>query len=375
MEIIRHFFKYLSVAALLAGCAGTEAEFGPQEPGRPRAIGFSGAFGMSGAEMPSRGTQSFVKFEPDDRIIVYAGHSENPDDDTFTANFMKDQIVEYDGEAWTYSPIKYWPRNGRLTFRGFYPADVKIDRDEYQIKTVHKCLTGFERLYKAESEVSVRDGILSGDVSDNGKLRLAFKPLLNTINFTAKVEDNLFHEVESDEYKGCDFLLLTFRLSGFYKEASYSNDKWEGSSNIRKQYTANLPLDMTEYLSKKNIEESLPGYHYDPSQGYFMESAVIIGQGAGKVNLFDNTLHLIPRDSRNQTPQIAITYVVLTYKTDKDGNKNYKESGTVTRVISLSKILNNTGLIQKQININLDFSIDGVTVTRNLEDYTYKPLI
>lgn len=371
MEKFKHIFMWLSAAAILTGCSGVD--YDPDAPAAPRAISFVGSLAMAGADFPSRAS-SLVQFEPGDNIIVYASHTDNLNDNSFSPNFMKDQIVEYGADGWTYSPIKYWPQNGKLTFRGYYPSNVSIDSD-YMLKTTHKCVTGFERLYKAEAEVSVEDGAPGGnDVSPDGKLQLSFKPVLNTINFTAKVEDDLFHEVPSDEYVNCHFMLLSFKLYGFYREATYSMADNAWSPNRRRgQYSQTAPLEMTASLAKKNVEATLPGYIYNPNEGYFTESAVIVGQGDGKVNLFDNTLHLIPRDNVSVAPGIEVTYVVLTNKIDSEGNNVYKESGIITRVISLSKILNTTGLIQKQININLDFSIDAVTVTRNLEDYTYKP--
>lgn len=372
MDKIKYIFIWLSAAAILTGCSGSDYDYEPDAPAAPRAISFAGSLGMAGEDAPSRAS-SLVRFEPGDKIIVYATHTDNLADNSFYANFMKDQIVEYGTAGWTYSPIKYWPQNGKLTFRGYYPSNVGVDGD-YMLNTTHKCVTGFERLYKAQAEVYASDDALTGDVSADGMLQLAFKPVLNTINFTAKVEDNLFHEVPSDEYVNCHFLLLTFQLHGFYKEATYSmaDNAWT-PTDTDLQYTKSAPLDMTPYLAKKNVEATLPGYIYNPKEGYFTESAVIVGQGDGKVNIFDNTLHLIPRDNASCPPGIEVTYVVLTNKTDGEGNNVYKESGIITRVISLSKILNTTGLIQKQININLDFSIDAVTVTRNLEDYTYKP--
>lgn len=371
MEKFKHIFIWLSAAAVLTGCSGIDYE--PDAPAAPRAISFVGSLAMPGADFPSRAS-SLVQFKPGDKIIVYASHTENLNDDSFIPNFMKDQIVEYGVDGWTYSPIKYWPQNGKLTFRGYYPSNVSIDRD-YMMKTTHKCVTGFERLYKAEANVSFQDGVpLDTVVSPDGKLQLAFEPVLNTINFTAKVENGLFHEVDTDEYVNCHFLLLTFKLYGFYKEATYSmaDSTWSPIMK-RGQYSPTVPLNMTESLAKKNVEATLPGYIYNPNEGYFTDSAVIVGQGDGKVNIFDNTLHMIPRDSRSLEPGIEVTYVVLTNKTDSEGNSVYKESGIITRVISLAKILNTNGLIKKQININLDFSIDAVTVTRNLEDYTYKP--
>ena len=53
------------------------------------------------------------------------------DGSAWTPNFMYNQEVEYDGSAYTYSPIKYWPNNpeNTVTFWAYYPYDdARIDR-------------------------------------------------------------------------------------------------------------------------------------------------------------------------------------------------------------------------------------------------------
>ena len=42
---------------------------------------------------------------------------------TFSANFMNNQQVKYETNAWKYSPLKYWPKatNDKISFLAYYP--------------------------------------------------------------------------------------------------------------------------------------------------------------------------------------------------------------------------------------------------------------
>jgi hypothetical protein len=390
-SIVKHIITLMSGVALLTACSDTNALEEPERPQNARAISFSGYYGWPAAGSRADASSLFAK---DDEIIVYATHTDDKTDDSFTSNFMKKQIVKFDGNVWSYSPIKYWPMSGKVTFRGYYPATVKFDEKNYpnngMIATAHRCETGFEPLYGVEAVVNIDNGKLDGAVTDDGKLQLAFTPLLNKVNFLAKVDDGLFDDGNvDDEYRECRFLLLSFKLWGFSAKADFRmrEDTWTSDRSLI--YYKNRPLDLTDALDKRKVEDVVPGYKYNPAQGYCTDSAVVVHEGDNLLNIFNKSLHLIPRDTRLSTnkaikPGFEITYVVLTNKVDADGNKVYKESGIITREISLTEIFDDSGiestkvhnyhLIKKLININLDFSIDAVTVTRNLVDYTYKPM-
>ncbi|MCM1501880.1 MAG: fimbrillin family protein [Bacteroidales bacterium] len=393
---MRHMIMWLSAATLLTACSEMSAIEEPEHPTRAQAISFSNYNGWPGEGLRS-GAGGPTLFVENDEIIVYATHTEDKNDNDFTSNFMKKQLVKFDGNVWTYSPIKYWPQNGKLTFRGYYPSTVHFDEKNYPdnglIATGHTCTTGFEPLYAVEAVVNIDNGKLEGAVSADGKLQLGFMPLLNKVNFTAKADKGLFDEVDTDEYTDCRFLLLNFKIWGFHKTSNYMmrQDTWDGplqlGSGHTNIYQQSDPLDLTEALVKQKVSDAVPGYIYNPSEGYCTESAVVIHEAEDMINIFNNTLHLIPRNiliRGKYLPGFEIQYAVLTNKVDNEGRNVYKESGIITRVISLDEIFDDTGmisseghnyqLIKKLININLDFSIDGVTVTRDLEDYTYKPM-
>lgn len=364
-----NYITILSLAALCFGCSDTMEEMHDA-----RAIGFT----VSG-EWPDESTATrSTAFAKDDRIGVFACYR-TPDGTTdgtntaFAPNYMHNQLVSFDGTAWSYSPIKYWPSDGSVDFWGYYPYEES--RKDVTDAFSHECTTGFEPLHQAKSLITAENGKLSGEgIGENGMLQLGFRPMLNKINFTAQAKDDLFEH--GGEYVDCHFLIKEFRVWGFPKKAIYSmNDKkW---NTVEERYTRENPLDMTAAIQKVNIEDAVPGYQYDSAAGYDTKEALVITKKRGvpgqPKTMFGKPAYFIPLEDavEGDGPAFEVVYVVLTKPADEDV---YKESGVVTRSGSLSAIFDGMGLIEKNININLFFGIDGVTVTCTLVDYHYKPM-
>ncbi|MCM1354977.1 MAG: fimbrillin family protein [Staphylococcus sp.] len=372
MKKFRHIFAGLSVATLFFSCTETDDGIAPS-----RAISFSadGGCAWPGAPAGSRAATSATSpevFGPGDAIGVFACFSDAPTA-SFTSNFMHNQPVSFDGSVWSYSPVKYWPVNGSVEFRAYFPYSKTYDKsDDGMLTITHECKTALEPLYAAQCTVNADNGSLSGDgVGDNGNLSLSFTPLLNKVNFTANADPDLFDEVESDQYKDCRFLIKEFRVWGFYRQGKYtmSTDKW---GSYRNMFTRETPLDLL--LDLEDIETVVPGYKFDESAGYCTKEAVVLKEGEQQKNILGKSAYFIPMNGvvSSNEPGFEVVYVVLTNTADET---DYKESGIVTRSGSLREIFaGHTGLIKKTIHINLEFSVDGVTVTRDLEDYIYKPM-
>ncbi|MCM1332216.1 MAG: fimbrillin family protein [Bacteroides sp.] len=361
MKKLKHMVAWLPLVALCFSCSEAVDDMTEK-----RAVKFSISREWNGSRAASPAV-----FGKGDAIGVFACYTPAGEEEpSFDSNFMRNQLVSFDGSVWSYSPVKYWPTDGTVRFRGYFPYSEK-----HGLLTIdHECKTGLEPLYAASSSVKVEKGKLSGDgIGENGALLLGFSPLLNRVNFNANAADSLFDEVETEEYKDCRFLIREFRVWGFYSRARYSmtDGSWSGRATA---YTREEPLEMTHSLALKNVEDSVPGYVYNPDEGYCTDKAVVVKEASDAINIFDRSAYFIPMDGviPGNDPGFEIVYVVLT---NKEGENVYKESGIVTRTGSLREIFaGNNGLIKKIINVNMTFSVDGVTVTRDLTDYIYKPM-
>lgn len=58
-------------------------------------------------------------FQADDALGVFAYYNGSA-----TPDFMNNQKIVYNGTQWTYAPLKYWPKAGKMDFYGYYPHDA-----------------------------------------------------------------------------------------------------------------------------------------------------------------------------------------------------------------------------------------------------------
>ena len=134
------------------------------EQGKP--IEFSAA-----AEESWQTRVSGTTFSSGDKFGIFAfyGSSTEP-------NFMKNQKVEYDGTAWTYSPIKYWPtsNSATLTFYAYYP---------YKASTT---LTTEKKLTFTMPDDADTDFLVARNTQTRGAITLNFKHLLGKVVFKIK---------------------------------------------------------------------------------------------------------------------------------------------------------------------------------------------
>lgn len=66
-------------------------------------------------------------FGVDEGIGVFAYYLPNKAWDDKVQDFMYNQLMRYDGSAWNYTPVKYWPQNGNVMFYGYYPVNTTIN--------------------------------------------------------------------------------------------------------------------------------------------------------------------------------------------------------------------------------------------------------
>ncbi len=340
----------------------------------------------------SRSSWDNMGFVKGNEIEVFACYKEQADASPFSPNFMNRQIVSYDGFKWTYSPLKYWPMNGQMTFHGWAPTEPSHEEnpyltvcgcDEHGMSVLsYECRTGLDPFYEATDTVGIANGVLSGEAArdGNGRVTLTFHPVPNRYDIVATADKILYdpeHGAPGD-YQECRFLIISFKIWGVYKKAEYSmsDDKWYNQTGM---YTKEEPLDMTPYLNFVDTEASIPDYKIDSIADYVTPRAVIVGETPADgqpTKLFNKPGFFIPADPADIPDNEAgfeIQYVVLT---NKPSETEYKETGIITRSGSLKEAFNekHNGRVRFVTDINLHFSIEELTVTCTLYDYIYKAM-
>lgn len=74
--------------------------------------------GFSCSECTTRGAEANTVNEFAVSSLYYSDGSSYP------RFFLEGQVVNYENNTWTYSPLKYWPKSGTLDFYAFSPKDI-----------------------------------------------------------------------------------------------------------------------------------------------------------------------------------------------------------------------------------------------------------
>lgn len=111
---------FAAAAIMMVGCSSDQVV---SEMPKDNAINFGMYFGRDAQtraaimDVDDLKAQSFG-------VFAYYTDDSNYDEGTSTPNFMFDQLVKWNGtDAWTYSPLKYWPNEAadRLSFFAYAP--------------------------------------------------------------------------------------------------------------------------------------------------------------------------------------------------------------------------------------------------------------
>lgn len=201
----------------LAACSG--ADEGGDVPSSSVPVAFSALAGWDGDNAAGTGgtrqtensnstrqvenSSGKTVFGSGDRIGVFAYYN-----DSSTPDFMNNQEVAYDGTAWTYSPVKYWPTNvgDKLTFYAYRPysdnsnnAAVKLGTNNGKPLLTFNCPdANIDLIAAKESGVTLS--------SNGGTVPLGFKHLLGKLMFTFSHKghnDPVIHALKYEiPYKG-----------------------------------------------------------------------------------------------------------------------------------------------------------------------------
>ena len=156
-------------------------------------------FGMYfGRDAQSRAAIMDVYDLRDQSFGVFAYYTEGSDYDggTFTPNFMFNQKVEWNGtDAWTYSPLKYWPNNpgDKLSFFAYAPYSEQLNGNIALADGFNNTSTSAPALkYTLAANLADHVDLLWADPTNvqdltkqtiNGKVTFNFKHALSRIGF------------------------------------------------------------------------------------------------------------------------------------------------------------------------------------------------
>lgn len=304
----------MAMAALAtAGCS--QNEITEQSPDANPAIGFNVYTGTQ-----TRGTEATNSTLQTDGfgILAYATGNTVWAGSTEAPNFMYNQEVTYSG-GWSYTPVKYWPKNAtdKITFFGYAPYEsapdagtnkgivlsAATDQGNPAITfTVKDAANDMIDLVTDESKKDQTSATASGTVAFN------FKHILSRVKLVAKMNSALAADynivIKSAKILGS----TSHAATKFYKTAKYTTDLSAGTNGAWAAGTTTFTSDYD--LASVLNTTSVTIKDYSAANGIKISS----GDATNEIPLFktDNYLFLIPVTSLGASDiQLAIEYDIV----------------------------------------------------------------
>ncbi|MDR1023238.1 MAG: fimbrillin family protein [Prevotellaceae bacterium] len=143
---------------------------------------------------------------------------------TTTPNFMFNQLVEKDNNAWTYSPLKYWPSQHRKV-NFFAVAPTPVAANGIELITSGSSYIGYPSFTVTtpaapaqQQDICVASALDRTDTTGNGKVPLLFAHTMAKVRFSARYVSSETFGVLLRQLKftdGYSSNTLRFGVSGF----------------------------------------------------------------------------------------------------------------------------------------------------------------
>ena len=242
-----------AAALTLVSCSSDDLNSLSDNSSKNEAISFDGYLGRSAVAVNgSRGsveTKDKLKKEGFGVFSQYTGTSSFP-------NFAN-QKVTCPGTNWTYSPLKFWPTQGKIDFLAYAP---------YNYDGTNTTLTGTSISFKVDNKVGNQKDLLWANAKDQtkenisstgNKVKFQFAHALSRLGYTVKLYE--------DDPSNATFTLKKITLAGsadgntgtFYTEGTIDLSKttstglWNASGNQKFDWDYS---DSNKQLTKTGIK-------------------------------------------------------------------------------------------------------------------------
>lgn len=199
----KFFMGIAAMAALtLVSCSSDDLNSLSDNSSKNEAISFDGYLGRSAVAVNgTRGsveTKEKLKTDGFGVFSKYTGTSSFPD--------FANQKVTCPGTKWTYSPLKFWPTQGKIDFLAYAP---------YNYDGTNTTLTGTSISFKVENKVGNQKDLLwanakeqtKENISNTGnKVKFQFAHALSRLGYTVKLYE--------DDPSNATFTLKKITLAG-----------------------------------------------------------------------------------------------------------------------------------------------------------------
>lgn len=362
------FLGFIACATLaMTGCTndGVVAEGAKTQP---TAIEFGTYLGR---DVQTRGTE--LTTATLNNFGVFASYTGQDNfGDASTPNFMYNQTVSKSGDAWAYTPLKYWPTTigDKVSFFAYAPLAAESNNC---LTLSAKDATGAPTVtytYPTDDLTKMVDFVANNQLnqkrtltgSDVEKVNFTLKHELTRVNILAKVSEDVFKSTgDANKTKVVITGVKFDNTAKFYTKGTYT---FNGTTtNERGTWTfADVDKKDLDLKSILNLGEV--------TNGSYTNNAGIALEGTSPVELFKTTdskqnyLFLLPvANLTDNDVTVTINYEIVTADT------NLKDGYSITKAEKTVKVPAGSLEVGKAYAFTFQINVNTVDFTATVEDW------
>lgn len=355
----KFFMGIAAMAALtLVSCSSDDLNSLSDNSSKNEAISFDGYLGRSAVAVNgSRGSVETKETLKNKGFGVFGKYDAG---DSLTSDFFVNQKVTYSTTAskWTYTPLKYWPTQGKIDFLAYAP------HKEDQNLNANTTAFDFTVAKKAADQIDLLWANATGKITESfegttkEKVKFLFKHALSRLGYTVKLSGNYSPD-------NATFTLKKITLAGSPDETTKAFYT-KGTIDLSKTGTK-------ENLSKTNTETGLwtAATSADNKQNFtWFEGSYIVESSdskhptnSAKEDYSDKDyLFVIPQDFSLTTEDADKLYVIVEY--DVTYNSTHTTiTNKVYKKLPIDLMQGKAYMLNLTIGLPIEFDIDVDTVS------------
>lgn len=336
-----------AMAALtLVSCSSDDLDSFSDNSSKNEAISFDGYLGRSAVAV--NGTRGSVLDKPalqkltDGAFGVFGNYS-STDGKTSVPDFFKNQPVTYKNSKWTYTPLKYWPTNGKIDFLAYAPyvnGTELTDGSKINNFTVSETIADQTDLLWANAT-----GSISADLtSTKEKVNFHFYHALSRLGYTVKL---------SGDYPSKD---VTFTLKKITLAGS-PDDETKGA------FYKSGTIDLSKPTKDEGLWSNLAGQQkFDWFSGeYSVNKSTAshpdkVDKGSRDKN--EDYLFVIPQNFLDADGKGDKLYVIVEYDVTYNSGTKTTIKNKVYKQIKKRFLQGNAYMLNLTIGLPIEFDVD-----------------
>jgi len=220
---VMKFGAFAAAALMLAGCS-QQSVLVDTEYGKKDVVNRAVEFGISLPENQTRGAKSVGNsFVAGDQFTVEGYQSTGSD----VFRLFEGQVVTFDGDQWTYSPVKYWNIGSSYDFYAFYPSTLNHSFSADRIFSVDD----FEVASDPQDQTDIMISRPNINASPYNTVQFVFTHILCDVNFYLKAAES-FNTDGIEAIEVVSFDIYGVNGKGTYAQSSWTNNAAEGGWTI-----------------------------------------------------------------------------------------------------------------------------------------------